>query len=147
MFFYFRLSSDIKHAKSILWSIHIVLSNSLNLDVAYDNVHPVNAYFIIVTGNLDNWSWQCLIQVHPYTYRNENMFLHFNFNQDPYEEYEFWIHKMGVDGLFTDFTGSLHNYLEWTSPLSSKDSNETSLLHKIAVMVSSYERVWNICGR
>lgn len=81
------------------------------------------------------------LEVHPYTYRNENMFLHLNFNQDPYEEYEFWIHKMGVDGLFTDFTGSLHNYQEWTSPLSSKDSNETSLLHKIAVMVSSYERV------
>ncbi|KAL6334942.1 hypothetical protein AAG906_023747 [Vitis piasezkii] len=25
------------------------------------------------------------LEVHPYTYRNENQFLHFNFHQDPYE--------------------------------------------------------------
>ena len=82
------------------------------------------------------------IQVHPYTYRNENMFLHFNFNQDPYQEYEFWIHNMGVDGLFTDFTGSLYNYQEWSSPLTPKDSrNATALLHKLAVLVSTYTNV------
>ncbi|XP_020090404.1 glycerophosphodiester phosphodiesterase GDPD6-like isoform X1 [Ananas comosus] len=56
------------------------------------------------------------LQVHPYTFRNENQFLHFNFFQDPYAEYQYWINKMGVDGLFTDFTGSLHRYQEWTTP-------------------------------
>lgn len=85
------------------------------------------------------------MQVHPYTYRNENAFLHLDFHQDPYQEYEFWVQKMGVDGLFTDFPGSLHIYQEMTSPLQPKDSsddgNATSLLHKIALMVSSY-KVW-----
>lgn len=83
------------------------------------------------------------IQVHPYTYRNENSFLHFNFSEDPYKEYDYWINKIGVDGLFTDFTGSLHNFQEWTSPLSPKDNDGSAskLLHKIAVMVSSYEKV------
>lgn len=57
------------------------------------------------------------LQVHPYTFRNENQYLHFDFYQDPYIEYDFWINKMGVDGLFTDFTGSLHNFQEWTCPL------------------------------
>ncbi|KAJ6851388.1 glycerophosphodiester phosphodiesterase GDPD6-like isoform X1 [Iris pallida] len=52
------------------------------------------------------------LQVHPYTYRNENQFLHFNFHQDPYEEYNYWINKIGVDGLFTDFTGTLHHFQE-----------------------------------
>lgn len=79
-----------------------------------------------------------IMQVHPYTYRNENKFLHLNFNQDPYEEYDYWINKIGVDALFTDFTGSLHNYQEWRS-LSSNDSDDraSKLLHKIAEMINS----------
>lgn len=82
------------------------------------------------------------MQVHPYTYRNENRFLHFNFHQDPYQEYAYWIHEIGVDGLFTDFTGSLYNYQEWTSQSSNhSDSSASKLLHKIALLVNSYERV------
>ncbi|KMS97803.1 hypothetical protein BVRB_5g123650 [Beta vulgaris subsp. vulgaris] len=83
------------------------------------------------------------LQVHPYTYRNENQFLHFDFHQDPYIEYDYWINKIGVDGLFTDFTGSLHNYQEWTSPLSrtsdNADVHSTYLLHKIAKMLRGYD--------
>jgi len=85
-----------------------------------------------------------LVQVHPYTYRNEFPFLHFNFSQDPYMEYDFWINKIGVDGLFTDFTGSLHRYQEWTSNRKDDDDDKTesNLLHKIALLVSSYEWSW-----
>ncbi|KAM3749552.1 hypothetical protein ACB098_05G194500 [Castanea mollissima] len=61
------------------------------------------------------------LQVHPYTFRNENSFLHLNFHQDPYSEYDYWINKIGIDGLFTDFTGSFHDFQEWTSSLSSKN--------------------------
>lgn len=60
------------------------------------------------------------LQVHPYTFRNENLFLHFNFHQDPYAEYEYWLSIIGVDGLFTDFTGSLHRYQHWTAPHQMK---------------------------
>ena len=59
-----------------------------------------------------------MMQVHPYTYRNENKFLHFDFHQDPYQEYSYWIHNVSIDGLFTDFVGTLHLYQEWTSPLT-----------------------------
>nr|CAB3454885.1 unnamed protein product [Digitaria exilis] len=55
------------------------------------------------------------LQVHPYTYRNENKFLHFNFRQDPYAEYDYWINGVGVDGLFTDFPASLRRFQEWTA--------------------------------
>lgn len=60
------------------------------------------------------------------------MFLHFNFSQDPYKEYGYWINKIGVDGLFTDFTGSLHNFQEWTSSSKHGDKRASKLLHKIA---------------
>lgn len=56
------------------------------------------------------------LQVHPYTFRNENKYLPFNFHQDPYVEYEFWLNELGVDGLFTDFPGSLRNYQECKMP-------------------------------
>lgn len=80
------------------------------------------------------------LQVHPYTYRNENTFLHFNFHQDPYEEYDYWIKEIGVDGLFTDFTGSFHSYEMWTSPTDSeKDDTALNLLHKIGEMISSFK--------
>ncbi|KAJ7978737.1 Glycerophosphodiester phosphodiesterase [Quillaja saponaria] len=79
------------------------------------------------------------LQVHPYTYRNENKFLHFDFHEDEYQEYNYWINTIRVDGLFTDFTGSLHNFQEWTSSHTS-DDEKSKLLHKIAVMVSSYEK-------
>ncbi|KAJ3696185.1 hypothetical protein LUZ60_001562 [Juncus effusus] len=76
-------------------------------------------------------------QVHPYTYRNENRFLHFDFHQDPYEEFDYWINTIGVDGLFTDFTGSLHLYQEWTSPVE-EEGFANDLLHKISKMISTY---------
>lgn len=68
------------------------------------------------------------------------MFLNFNFNQDPYKEYDFWINKVKVDGLFTDFAGSLHNFQEWTSNLSDRrESDASKLLDKIGKMISSYK--------
>lgn len=78
-------------------------------------------------------------QVHPYTYRNENKYLHFNFSQDPYKEYDYWINSIGVDGLFTDFTGSLHNFQEWTAPKHHDSNTASKLLHEIALLASPYE--------
>jgi glycerophosphoryl diester phosphodiesterase len=75
------------------------------------------------------------LQVHPYTFRNENSFLHFNFHQDPYAEYEYWLTKIGVDGLFTDFTGSLHKYQDWTAPHQMKAKNAEALLYQISYML------------
>nr|XP_051179557.1 glycerophosphodiester phosphodiesterase GDPD6-like [Lolium perenne] len=75
------------------------------------------------------------LQVHPYTFRNENSFLHFNFHQDPYAEYEYWLSKIGVDGLFTDFTGSLHKYQDWTAPHQMKAKNAEALLYQISYML------------
>ncbi|KAL6351228.1 hypothetical protein AAG906_031814 [Vitis piasezkii] len=36
----------------------------------------------------------------------------------PICEYDSWINNIGVDGLFTYFTGDLHDFREWTSSLS-----------------------------
>ncbi|KAK9106813.1 hypothetical protein Syun_022824 [Stephania yunnanensis] len=77
------------------------------------------------------------LQVHPYTYRNENQYLHFNFHEDPHAEYDYWINKIRVDGLFTDFAGTLHEYQECRSR-RWKDESAVSLVERVAELISSY---------
>lgn len=104
-----------------------------------DTIVPVVNNYTMTPSDLVARAHAHNLQVHPYTYRNENKFLHFNFSQDPYKEYDYWINKMGIDGLFTDFTGSLHNFQEWTTPNRQDDKTASELLHKIAVLASAYE--------
>ncbi|XP_062027610.1 glycerophosphodiester phosphodiesterase GDPD6 [Rosa rugosa] len=105
-----------------------------------DTVVPVVNNYLQTPTDLVPRAHAHNLQVHPYTFRNENSFLHFDFHEDPYQEYEYWLNKIGVDGLFTDFTGSLHNYQEWTSFNQSDNNNASKLLHKIALLVSSYTK-------
>ncbi|XP_039056255.1 glycerophosphodiester phosphodiesterase GDPD6-like [Hibiscus syriacus] len=108
-----------------------------------DTVVPVKDNYLQAPTDLVARAHARDLQVHPYTYRDENSFLHFDFHQDPYQEYDYWLNKIGVDGLFTDFTGSLHNFQEWTSPLSRNDGKNkgkaSQLVDKIALLISSYK--------
>ncbi|CAO2178159.1 unnamed protein product [Urochloa humidicola] len=103
-----------------------------------DTIVPASGNYLMPPSDLVARAHAHNLQVHPYTYRNENQFLHFNFHQDPYAEYDFWINTVGVDGLFTDFTGTLHRYQELTSP-HPKDETANSLLLKISQMITAYE--------
>lgn len=103
-----------------------------------DTIVPTHGNYLMPPSDLVARAHAHNLQVHPYTYRNENQFLHFNFHQDPYTEYDFWINTVGIDGLFTDFTGTLHRYQELTSP-HRKDETANSLLVKISQMISAYE--------
>lgn len=105
-----------------------------------DTIVPVANNYMQAPSDLVARAHALDLQVHPYTFRNENKFLHFNFSEDPYIEFDYWINKVGVDGLFTDFTGSLHNFQEWTSPYSPGEENATKLLRKIASMISSFSK-------
>ncbi|KAK1387999.1 Glycerophosphodiester phosphodiesterase [Heracleum sosnowskyi] len=104
-----------------------------------DTLVPVSNNYLQTPNDLVARAHAHDLQVHPYTFRNENRFLHYNYSQDPYLEYDYWINKVGVDGLFTDFTGSLHRYQEWTSPFIS-DEDASTLLRKIASMISKYRK-------
>lgn len=53
------------------------------------------------------------LKVHTYTFRNENRFLAFDYGADPYREYATFV-DLGVDGMFTDFPWSLHNFMQTT---------------------------------
>ncbi|KAJ8752731.1 hypothetical protein K2173_007041 [Erythroxylum novogranatense] len=107
-----------------------------------DTIVPVVNNYLQTPTDLVSRAHSHGLQVHPYTFRNDNSSLHFDFHEDPYQEYDYWINKVGVDGLFTDFTGSLHNFQEWTSPLSKDghdDKTASELLNKISSLISSYK--------
>ncbi|KAI5660013.1 hypothetical protein M9H77_28806 [Catharanthus roseus] len=103
-----------------------------------DTVVPVNDNYLLTSTDLVARAHAHNLQVHPYTFRNENQFLHFNFSEDPYNEYDYWLNKVGVDGLFTDFTGSFHQYQEWTSPYLDGEESAGKLLDKIASLIAKY---------
>ncbi|XP_057479121.1 glycerophosphodiester phosphodiesterase GDPD6-like isoform X1 [Actinidia eriantha] len=105
-----------------------------------DTVVPVVNNYLQTPTDLVARAHACNLQVHPYTYRDESLFLHYNFNQDPYTEYDYWINKIGVDGLFTDFTGSFHKFQQWNSPLSPDDEDPSALLRKVALLISKYKK-------
>ncbi|KAL3366646.1 hypothetical protein AABB24_011378, partial [Solanum stoloniferum] len=104
-----------------------------------DTIVPCSNNYLQTPSDLIARAHARNLQVHPYTFRNENQFVHFNFSEDPYNEFDYWINKMGVDGLFTDFTGSLHHYQEWTNPFASGEKEATRLLNKIELMLSKFK--------
>jgi len=57
-----------------------------------------------------------------YTFRNEYMFLPYDYGADPYREYDEFV-KLGADGFFTDFPWSLSNYLNLTKTRSCNGAN------------------------
>ena len=49
--------------------------------------------------------------VHTYTFRNEDKYLAWDFQQDPINEIEMFI-NLGVDGMFTDFTSTMKRHID-----------------------------------
>ena len=65
-----------------------------------------NMYFsqnsIKFESNLISTAHSYGVKVHPWTFRNENKYLLYDYESDPYLEYEKF-YQLGVDGYFTDF--------------------------------------------
>jgi len=57
------------------------------------------------------------LRVHPYTFRNEDEFLNFDYEVDPYEELQVFS-DMKIDGYFTDFPKTLSRFLIMQTPSS-----------------------------
>lgn len=51
------------------------------------------------------------LKIHPYTFRNEDRYLAWNYTQDPYNEYQTFL-DIHVDGYFTDFPATLKRFLD-----------------------------------
>jgi glycerophosphoryl diester phosphodiesterase len=51
------------------------------------------------------------VQVHPYTFRNEANELAFNYSANARAEYALFLKDVGVDGAFTDFPGTMFDWL------------------------------------
>ncbi|CAK8686229.1 unnamed protein product [Clavelina lepadiformis] len=74
-------------------------------------VNP-NTMKIIQTSDFIDRAHSYQLEVHAYTFRNEDQFLARDYGSDPYREYEMFV-EIGVDGLFTDFPWSLSRHMEY----------------------------------
>ncbi|KXZ42399.1 hypothetical protein GPECTOR_152g54 [Gonium pectorale] len=52
------------------------------------------------------------MQLHPYTWRDEAYRLAYGNFSTPYDEYELFFVKLGIDGCFTDFAATLSSWLK-----------------------------------
>ena len=48
--------------------------------------------------------------MHPYTFRNEDVYLDWSWSQDIYNEYDVFFVDIGIDGAFTDHPATLYRY-------------------------------------
>ncbi|KAJ7389777.1 hypothetical protein OS493_029199 [Desmophyllum pertusum] len=72
---------------------------------------PTKNNYLQSTTNLVINAHKYNLKVHPYTFRNEDQYLAWNFTQDPYNEYQTFLNTH-IDGYFTDFPGSLKKFLD-----------------------------------
>ena len=63
------------------------------------------------------------LDVHAFTFRNEDEKLLFEYGQDPYNEFEKFL-NLGIDGYFTDFPATAKRFLDTAS--SNTSNNTTS---------------------
>jgi glycerophosphoryl diester phosphodiesterase len=68
------------------------------------------------------------MQIHPYTTRNEYPYLALNFSGDTYNEYDVLFGQQGIDGAFTDFPNTLHNYLQCRNYLNATRPGQRTIL-------------------
>ncbi|ELU07955.1 hypothetical protein CAPTEDRAFT_127725 [Capitella teleta] len=72
------------------------------------------------------------LRVHVYTFRNEDKYLAWNYNQDPVLEYEDYL-KQKVDGYFTDFPATLVRKLDCVYGEDASKASSLNLSLELAV--------------
>lgn len=78
------------------------------------------------------------LMVHAYTFRNEDRFLPWDFGQDIYKAYDYYVDQITVDGFFTDFPETLVNFRNRPKGEQSRlKSHATQLVSGIARKPSS----------
>ena len=62
------------------------------------------------------------LDVHAFTFRNEDEKLLFEYGQDPYNEFETFL-NLGIDGYFTDFPATAKRFLDTASNNTSNNAS------------------------
>ncbi|XP_078349890.1 uncharacterized protein LOC144634733 [Oculina patagonica] len=89
------------------------------IGVSKKRIIPVHNNYLQSTTNLVTIAHKYNLKVHPYTFRNEDSYLAWNYTQDnPYNEYETFL-NIPVDGYFTDFPATLKRFLDMEYPTTS----------------------------
>ena len=77
-----------------------------------NHIQEVNTKFIEDTHAMEKF-------VHVFTFRNEYMHLVWEYGQDPYTEYDFYL-SMGIDGYFSEFPRTARQFFDWKKEIPSR---------------------------
>eukprot|EP01023_Acetabularia_acetabulum_P045916 TRINITY_DN4682_c1_g1_i1.p1 TRINITY_DN4682_c1_g1~~TRINITY_DN4682_c1_g1_i1.p1 ORF type:complete len:543 (-),score=61.04 TRINITY_DN4682_c1_g1_i1:495-2123(-) len=79
-----------------------------------DSILPLNQYGYVEssTGLVDRVQRRGM-QIFVHTFQNEDQFLSWTWQQDPYLEYYWFIEKEGIDGAYSQFPQTLNRYLTY----------------------------------
>jgi len=83
-------------------------------------------------SNLVDASHENNIKVHPWTFRNEDEYLNFDYDLDPYREFQYF-YDIGIDGYFTDFSGSLVTFLSQKESAMNSDEKKYLCIFLLAL--------------
>ena len=89
-----------------------VKKDALVIRTKDNHIDKINTQFIE-----DTHAMQKL--VHVYTFRNEYMHLVWEYGQDPYTEYDFYL-SMGIDGYFSVFPRTAKQFFDWKKEVPSR---------------------------
>ncbi|KAG2435711.1 hypothetical protein HXX76_006909 [Chlamydomonas incerta] len=70
------------------------------------------------------------MQAHPYTFRNEARYLTYGAFATAMDEFEFFFVKLGLEGAFTDYTGSLRQYFTMKSQEQGRLWNTGAVINR-----------------
>ena len=76
------------------------------------------------------------LDVHAFTFRNEDEKLLFEYGQDPYNEFEKFL-NLGIDGYFTDFPATAKRFLD-TASNNSSNNTSSKYLSQLTLLFSLF---------
>ena len=76
------------------------------------------------------------MDVHVFTFRNEDEKLLFEYGQDPYNEFEKFL-SLGIDGYFTDFPATAKRFLD-TASNNSSNNTSSKYLSQLTLLFSLF---------
>ena len=76
------------------------------------------------------------LDVHAFTFRNEDEKLLFEYGQDPYNEFEKFL-NLGIDGYFTDFPATAKRFLD-TASNNTSNNTSSKYLNQLTLLLSLF---------
>ena len=119
----------------------IVVPNGFQqvVQVAPKDKHHINFTDTFGKTDMIDQAHEAGMEVHVFTFRNENKFLLFEYGQDPYQEFEKF-YNLGIDGFFTDFPATAKRF--FNSVFHETNNASINFLNYMLLLFCAYLHIF-----